>query len=363
MSDQKIRILYIDDEEHNLQSFKASFRKDYNITTTTSVVEAEEAMAKQEFHVILADQRMPGMTGVQFFEKIRTRFPESIRILITGHTDISAAIDAINKGEVFRFIDKPWDYTYVENAITHAYEIYNTRAELKQRNLDLEKAYEELDKFVYSASHDLRAPLMSVLGIVNLALMEESVESQNEYLELIKQSVKKLDTFIINIIDYYKNARGEQSITPINFEELVGDVAEAIKFLPEYRNINMITEISQTGVFYSDVMKLRIIFNNLITNAVKFQDAKKENSFIKLSIDATSEKTTIIFEDNGLGIRTADLEKIFKMFYRAGATNSGSGIGLYIVHEAINKLEGKINVTSTLGEGSIFQIEIPSINK
>ncbi|MEO6687319.1 MAG: hybrid sensor histidine kinase/response regulator [Dyadobacter sp.] len=363
MNDKLIRILYIDDEEHNLQSFKASFRKQYNITTTTSVVEAEEFMEQKDFHVVLADQRMPGMTGTQFFEKIRVRFPEPIRILITGHTDISAAIDAINKGEVFRFIDKPWDYTYVENAITHAFEIFNTRAELKQRNLDLEKAYEELDKFVYSASHDLRAPLMSVLGIVNLALMEENVESQNEYLDLIKQSVKKLDTFIINIIDYYKNARGVSTMTPINFGELVNDVTEAIKYLPEFENVEMITDISQTGVFESDVMKLRIIFNNLITNAVKFQDTKKEKSLIKLTIRATSANTLITFEDNGVGIKKDDLDKIFKMFYRAGATNSGSGIGLYIVHEAINKLEGKINVTSTLGEGSIFEIDIPSINK
>jgi two-component system sensor histidine kinase/response regulator len=363
MSDRKIRILYIDDEEHNLQSFKASFRKQYDITTTISVVEAEEIMEQQEFHVILADQRMPGMTGVQFFEKIRSKFPESIRILITGHTDISAAIDAINKGEVFRFIDKPWDYTYVENAITHAYDIFKTRAELKQRNLDLQKAYEELDKFVYSASHDLRAPLMSVLGIVNLALMEDDVQSQNEYLDLIKQSVKKLDTFIINIIDYYKNARGVQAIAEINFQQLVNDVTEAIKFLPEFGRINMITHINQTGIFYSDAMKLRIIFNNLITNAVKFQDIKKEDPFIKLTINATPEHTKITFEDNGLGIKKDDVEKIFKMFYRAGATNSGSGIGLYIVHEAITKLEGTINVTSSYGEGSIFQIDIPSVNK
>jgi len=363
MSDRKIRILYIDDEEHNLQSFKASFRKQYDITTTISVVEAEEIMEKQEFHVILADQRMPGMTGVQFFEKIRSKFPESIRILITGHTDISAAIDAINKGEVFRFIDKPWDYTYVENAITHAYDIFKTRAELKQRNLDLQKAYDELDKFVYSASHDLRAPLMSVLGIVNLALMEDDIQSQNEYLDLIKQSVKKLDTFIINIIDYYKNARGVQAVTEIDFNQLVKDVTEAIKFLPEFGKIDMTTNIIQTGTFYSDAMKLRIIFNNLITNAVKFQDQKKDNPFIKLTINATSEHTRITFEDNGLGIKKDDLEKIFKMFYRAGATNSGSGIGLYIVHEAINKLEGSINVTSTVGEGSIFEINIPSVNK
>jgi signal transduction histidine kinase len=110
-------------------------------------------------------------------------------------------------------------------------------------------------------------------------------------------------------------------------------------------------------------MKLRIIFNNLINNAVKFQDTAKANPFINLTINASPEGATIIIEDNGTGIRQIDQDKIFKMFYRAGATNSGSGIGLYIVHEAVSKLGGNIKITSNYGEGSIFEISIPSINK
>lgn len=363
MNDKPIRILYIDDEEHNLYSFKASFRKQYDITTTVSVSEAEDLIANGNFNIIMADQRMPVMTGVQFFEKIRYRFPEIIRILITGHTDVSAAIDAINKGEVFRFIDKPWDYVYVENAINHAYEIYQTREDLKQRNIELQKANEELDKFVYSASHDLRAPLMSVLGIVNLALLEDDVVSQNEYLELIRKSVKKLDTFIINIIDYYKNARGIPELTNVDFEELVTEVQATIQYLPEYGNLKITTNINQSGNFCSDVMKLRIILNNVINNAVKFQDNTKEHSYINITVETSPTQAKIIIEDNGLGIREMDQDKIFRMFYRAGATNSGSGIGLYIVHEAVSKLEGKVKITSTFGEGSIFEITIPSINK
>ena len=363
MIDKPIRILYIDDEEHNLHSFKATFRKQYDITTTISVIEAEEMLKTHDFNIILADQRMPIMTGVQFFEKIRDTYPKIIRILITGHTDIGAAIDAINKGEVFRFIDKRWDYTYVENAITHAYEIYKTREDLKQRNIELQKANEELDKFVYSASHDLRAPLMSVLGIVNLALLEDDLQSQNEYLELIRKSVKKLDTFIINIIDYYKNARGVPVITDIDFDALITEVQATIQYLPEYGNLKITSTINQDGIFRSDVMKLRIIFNNLINNAVKFQDNTKSQPYINLKVDASSQGAKIIVEDNGSGIREIDQDKIFKMFYRAGATNSGSGIGLYIVHEAIEKLGGSINISSVYGEGSIFELNIPSINK
>ena len=363
MSEKPITILYIDDEEHNLHSFKASFRKQYDITIASSVVDAEEILENNDFCIILADQRMPIMTGVQFFEKIRTKYPKPIRILITGHTDIGAAIDAINKGEVFRFIDKPWDYTYVQNAIAHGFDIYKTKTELAQRNEDLQKAYDELDKFVYSASHDLRAPLMSVIGVVTLALMEENVSSQNEYLGLIKQSVLKLDAFILSIIDYYKNARGVPVIQPINFNELAIDVKETIMYFPGFDKIVHRIIVNQEGVFKSDIIKLRIILNNLLSNAVKFQDSKKEAHNFTLEINASEAGCRIVIADNGLGIKEKDIDNVFKMFYRGGNAASGSGIGLYIVNEAINKLGGKISVHSVYGEGATFEITLPSINE
>ncbi len=360
MNNEKIRLLYIDDEEHNLHSFKATFRKQYEIDTTTSVFEAEELLNKNEYHILLADQRMPIMTGVQFFEKVRKSFPDIIRILITGHTDISAAIDAINKGEVFRFIDKPWDYKYVDNAITHGFEIFKTKRDLEQRNIELEKANEELDKFVYSASHDLRAPLMSILGIVNLALIDDELSSQNEYLELISRSVKKLDTFVVNIIDYYKNARGVLVYSEVNFDELITDVLSTIEYLPERGKVSIITEIDQQTPFFSDLTKLRIIINNLINNAIKFQDESKPSPYVKIKVNCIDTVAHITIEDNGIGISEEDMKNIYKMFYRAGASRSGSGIGLYIVHEAVIKLNGEIETFSTFGEGSKFEITINS---
>lgn len=357
-----INILYVDDEVHNLHSFKASFRRQYNITTTSSVNEAEEILSKQKIHIVLADQRMPLMTGVQFFEKMQKKHPDPIRILITGHTDISAAIDAINKGEVLRFIDKPWDHSYVQNAINHGFDIYKTKEELLERNADLQKAYEELDKFVYSASHDLRAPLMSIMGLVNIAMMEEG-GSQKNYLELIKQSVLRLDAFILSIIDYYKNARGVPVVQPVDFNDLINEVKETIRFLPGFEKIEHTITVNQTGVFKSDIIKLRIILNNLITNAVKFKDPKKEAHTFTVNIDADDNICKIVISDNGIGIREKDIESIFKMFYRGSGNTSGSGIGLYIVREAIAKLNGSIDVRSVYGEGATFEITLPSINE
>lgn len=364
MMDQKkpINVLYLDDEMHNLEAFRASFRRQYNVYTTSSVDEANRIIDTKNIQIVLADQRMPEMTGVQFFEQLRQRNPNPIRILITGHTDINAAIDAINKGEVLRFIDKPWDHTYVQNAINHGYEIYRTKHELEQRNEDLVKAYEELDKFVYSASHDIRAPLMSVMGIVNIALMEDA-STHRHYLDLIKQSVLKLDAFILSIIDYYKNARGVLVLKEIDFVSLVNEVKETIKYLPGFDKIDHKIIINEKGVFKSDVIKLRIILNNLLTNAVKFVDPNKEQHTFTLTIDADSNSCKIVISDNGVGIKTKDIENIFNMFYRGSGSVNGSGIGLYIVKEAIAKLGGQIDVHSVYGEGATFELTLPSINE
>jgi two-component system sensor histidine kinase/response regulator len=360
MTIQKVKILYVDDEENNLISFKASFRNLYDIHTAKTVIEAYDLLAKDTYHIILADQRMPQITGVQFFEKIRILYPNPLRILITGYTDINAAIDAINKGEVFRFLYKPWDENLVENVIQQAYQTYRDREELIEKNIQLEKAYEELDRFVYSASHDLRAPLMSILGITNLALMEPDVQSQNEYLELISQSVKKMDIFILNIIDYYKNERGTSTITAIDFHSLIDDSKLSIQYLPEFTHFNINTHIVQSTPFFSDLIKLRMIFNNLITNAVKFQNIEILNPKLDINITVTEKQAEIIFDDNGKGIRDEDIKQIFTMFYRADESKSGSGIGLYIVNEAVKKLGGQIWASSEFEKGTHFKIIIPS---
>ncbi len=362
MHEDKINLLYLDDEENNLQSFKASFRKDYKIFTTTSIQEAERILETESIQIVLADQRMPEMTGVEFFEKIRQIYPDPMRILITGYSDIMNAIDAINKGEVFRFIDKPWDYKLVQNAIIQAFEIYKTRSDLRIRNIQLEKAYEELDKFIYSASHDLRAPLMSIQGIVNLALIKKDVKEQNEYLGLIDQCVRKLDNFIINIIDYYKNSRGETTIIEINLRDLINEITDTVRFLPGYENIDTSIQIQEDTVFKTDPVKMRIILNNLISNAIKYQDENKDTHFIKINVISNAAECIISIEDNGIGIKQDDLENIFKMFHRGRVTNSGSGIGLYIVFEAVTKLNGTINVNSKYGYGTTFIVTLPQQN-
>jgi response regulator RpfG family c-di-GMP phosphodiesterase len=140
-----ITILYIDDEPHNLTAFKASFRRSYNVFTAESAEEGRKILENNTIHVILSDQRMPKMTGIEFFESILTTFPDPIRILITGYTDINAVVDAINRGQVYKYLTKPWNENDVRIFIEKAYEVYYLRKEnleLTEKLIDANKKLE-----------------------------------------------------------------------------------------------------------------------------------------------------------------------------------------------------------------------------
>jgi response regulator RpfG family c-di-GMP phosphodiesterase len=142
MEERKINVLYIDDEVDNLTSFRATFRRNFNITTVDSVDAAIPVLEKEIIHVILSDQRMPKMTGIEFFEKIQSIYPDPIRILITGYTDINAVIDAINRGQVYKYLSKPWNEDDVKIFVEKAYEVFRLRKE----NIDLTSKLIDVNK-------------------------------------------------------------------------------------------------------------------------------------------------------------------------------------------------------------------------
>jgi response regulator RpfG family c-di-GMP phosphodiesterase len=125
----RCKVLYLDDEVNNLRAFKANFRRTYEVFTTDSVQEARQILENNEIHVIISDQRMPEMRGIEFFESILKEFPEPIRMLLTGYADINAVIGAINKGQVYKYFSKPWDQNDLQENIDKAYELYKLRKE------------------------------------------------------------------------------------------------------------------------------------------------------------------------------------------------------------------------------------------
>ena len=360
---KKIKVLYIDDEQNNLLSFRAAFRRKYKIVTALSASEGMNMLSTEEedIHVIICDQRMPHTTGVEFFQAVRKDFPDPIRILLTGYTDAEAIIDAINKGEIFRYIKKPWDEFELQNAVQNAYELYTTRRQLKKKITELERKNDELNRFVYSTSHDLLSPLASVMGILNLARMENSVTDPNNYMGMIETCMNKMDVFIQKIIEYYKSIRVEEELAEVDFNSMLGETIKISKM--QKPGVEFSLSVNQPVKFVNDSFRISIIIDNLLSNAIKYQKPGYSHPKVNIIVKVDEDKANIKIEDNGVGIIQEHLTHIFKMFFRSSSNANGVGIGLYIVKEALSKIAGDITVSSTYGEGTTFSIMLPNLAK
>ena len=141
----KINVLYVDDEIGNLTAFKAAFRRDFNVFIAESANEGTKILEQNKIEIILTDQRMPEMTGVDFLQSIIETHPEAMRILVTGYSDITAVIDAVNKGQIYKYISKPWNNECLKMSINQAYEVYNLRKENKELTKSLIQANKQLE--------------------------------------------------------------------------------------------------------------------------------------------------------------------------------------------------------------------------
>ncbi|MGN6212565.1 hybrid sensor histidine kinase/response regulator [Parafilimonas sp.] len=360
--DKKIRVLYIDDELNNLLAFQASFRRKYKIFIASSSAEGMSILNdEKDIQVIICDQRMPQSTGVEFFQVIRKAFPDPVRILLTGYTDAEAIINAINEGEIFRYIKKPWDEFELQNAVQNAFELYTTRLQLKRKVSELQKTNDELNRFVYSTSHDLRSPLASAMGIINLARMENSVDDPNNYLGMIETCVNKMDAFIQKIIEYYKSIRVEDEYAEIDFESMLSETIAICRM--QKPSVEFVLNVDQQMVFFNDPFRVSIIMDNLLSNAVKYSKPSTEAPKVEVSVKVDEYKVQIEIADNGIGIVEEHLNNIFKMFFRSTTHVNGLGIGLYIVKEALSRIGGDISVASAYGQGTTFHIMIPNFKK
>lgn len=236
----------------------------------------------------------------------------------------------------------------------------NYEKQLEQQNAMLLKVNQELDNFVYRVSHDLRAPISSLLGLVAIMSNEHEVDKIKELLLLAKKTLEKQDKFIKDILDYSRNSRQELQLHEVSLEEVLADIFSQFSLPAQQAKLEYSFEVAQDVPFVTDLYRLQIVLNNLISNAFKYLKQGKEDSFIKVKVTADARQAVFVIEDNGIGIGRKHLSRVFDMFYRATDYHSGSGLGLYIVKETVAKLKGEISIESEAGQGTQVKLCLPN---
>ena len=235
---------------------------------------------------------------------------------------------------------------------------YNS-LQLLANNKMLSKTNAELDRFVYSTSHDLRAPLASVLGLIDITKRSKDPQDVSRYLEMMTGRVHALDKFVRDITDYSQNNRLAVKRDRIALRGMAQEVWESLRYAPEAANINFFIDVPEDMEIVSDRKRLSIVLNNLISNAIRYHDMRKGDKFISLQYHANGKGFFIEVKDNGIGIPAEYHTKIFEMFFRANEKSPGSGLGLYIVRETLAKLSASIRLESAPGKGSCFILKFP----
>ncbi len=233
-------------------------------------------------------------------------------------------------------------------------------AKLQKTNQELSKRNTELDNFVYSVSHDLRAPIASVLGLINLARKDNDPAMRDTYLEMVNTSALQQDHFIREILDQSRNSRLDVKREEIMFQPIIDETFNQLSFATTTgKAVERVISVHQDRPFYSDRWRLKVILNNVISNAIRYRNGR--DPVIKVDVNVTDAAAQVCIEDNGRGIAKEHLKNVCRMFYRATDDNAGSGLGLYIVKETVDRLNGSINIDSIEGKGTTVHLTIPEV--
>jgi signal transduction histidine kinase len=366
--EKDLKVLVLEDMEEDLELIKRALTKAGLSVQTRRVDTKEEflhALSEFEADVILSDHALPQFNSAEALKLCRKHGLKIPFILVTGAVSEEFAVNSIKQG-ADNYVLKS-NLTRLPSAINNALkqredEKAKQRAnqELILQNEELIKINKELDSFVYSVSHNLKAPLSSVLGLLNLAKMEDEKQGNifGQYFSMMERSIHKLDDTLHEIIEYSRNARKEILVEQIDLDTMIADNIERLAFMPGGETIRKEVVVQSDYPFYSDSYRLSVIFNNLISNAIKYSDPRKPEQFIKINASVNREKAHLRFEDNGIGIQPEYIEKVFDMFFRATTQKDGAGLGLYIVKEAVEKLNGEVTIQSEAGKGTVFIIDL-----
>ena len=379
---KETQALFVDDEESIVDGMQRLFNKEpYGVVATTDIEHARKTLAQGTIKVIVCDHRMPVMLGVKFLGEVKAKYPDVIRILFTGYTDFPMVEEAINQGEIYRFISKPWKTTELLVAVRQAIAHYDLVEENKELFEETKRRTEELEitnkklidmykiqrEFTSTVSHELRTPLASIKTGVDLVFKRMAGDinpQQEEVLSRAQKSVEHLQRLVSDILDLTKIESGKMQmdfkIQGINevIEEVIYTQQDVAKSRGLYLKAELDPQLSKAPF---DKDRIIQVLNNLISNAIKF--TKHGGITIKTEDKSANNHIIISVIDTGKGIAESDFQKLFQKFQQLEPAEKnekgGSGLGLAICKEIVLRHGGRITVESTLGKGSTFSFVLP----
>lgn len=251
----------------------------------------------------------------------------------------------------------------LEGSIQDISELVKAEETLAETKRASEKLRLEFERFIYSASHDIRSPISSIQGLINIMKMEFQDMNAMNLVDLMSVSINRLDRFVKAIVTFAQNSKQEIKLTHIDFQEILDTVLNQLKQHLSFPKVSVFSEVDNRIPFFTDRFRLRIVLYNVLKNAFDYSDEKKSNPIIAIQIRTLPEKAVIEIVDNGIGIAPVHKEKVFSMFYRGSELSTGSGMGLYTAHDAVIRLGGTITLNSDYGIGTTIRIEFPNTDK
>lgn len=372
---KKFSILYVDDEVSNLKVFKNTFRRDYNIFTAESAATGIKILDEEKIDLILTDQRMPEMTGVEFLKRVMISHPQPSRLLITAYTDFDALKDAVNEAKIFQYIQKPWDENELHHVINNALEIY----QLKRKNLELteklnhqnielvrlNKELVELDKlkiqFLNIISHEIRTPLNGLIGassILKTELAEAKFSEFNHLFKILDNSASRLHHFLLMAERITAFKAESYKIKPIQFniKTLIDNVINSLHNQISKKNITIDCQYSKAQKFecYADEYLLKICIKEILDNAIKY--SHKDGKVI-INVSNKGSRMQIKIIDEGPGFPEIVLNNLFRFFITdEDITKQGMGLDLGMVHLIVKAHSGMIDVKNNKDSGAVVSI-------
>lgn len=375
-------LLVIDDEAAILSSLRRQFRRNYKVHLASSAEEGLEVMREYPIHVIISDQRMPGMKGSEFFNQVKNDFPDATRLLLTGYSDIQVVIEAINDGNIYRYITKPWDPVELDTIVREAFRrhdlIYDNKElmqRLKEANRDLEKRVEartaelvklnkEKDRMMGMVAHDLRGPLGTIRMCRDIVQDEETdADTRQEFLDLIDDVAEKALHLIDDLLDVSAIETGRLVLEKkeVSLKAFLDKIIRLNRRTAEKKNISLDLDNNGPETWSFDAQRIEQVIDNLLGNAFKYSH---QNKGVRLEVDAHEAELCFRIYDQGQGIRKEDMDKLFSAFQKTSTLPTGSedsnGLGLSICKRIVELHGGEIHAESTLGEGSCFSFSLPA---